>query len=76
MLHVVSFAMCVVFYNRGEAPVLESIGYMTAFSYNVWALIHISKLFNSIFIISIIYFIVFILTFIVLNKIEDILVFT
>lgn len=75
-MHVISFAMCGVFYNRGEAPVLGSIGYMTAFSYNVWVLINISKLFNSIFIISIIYFIVVILTFIVLNKIKDILVFT
>lgn len=76
ILHVISFAMCGIFYNRGEAPVLGSIGYMMAFSYNVWIFINISKLFNSIFIISIIYFIVVSLTCIVLNKIKDALIFT
>lgn len=76
ILHIISFSMCGVFYNRGEAPVLGSIGYMMAFSYNVWILINISKLFNSIFIISIIYFMVVFFTFVVLNKIKDVLVCT
>lgn len=76
IVHVISFLMCGVFYNRWEAPVLGSIGYMIAFSYNVWILINISKLFNSFFIISIIYFIAVIFTFVVLNKIKDVLVCT
>lgn len=71
ILHIISFAMCGVFYNRGDAPILGSIGYMMAFSFNVWVLINISKLFNSIFIICFIYFIVVIATFRLLNKIKE-----
>lgn len=70
ILHIISFSMCGVFYNRGQAPVLGSIGYMMAFSLNVWLLINSSKLFNSILTISIIYFIVVIFIFILLNKIK------
>lgn len=73
ILYKISFAMCGVFYNRGDAPILGSIGYMMAFSFNVWVLINISKLFNSIFIIGIIYFIVVIATFRLLNKIKEFL---
>ena len=70
ILHIISFSMCGVFYNRGQAPVLGSIGYMMAFNLNVWLLINLSKLFNSILTISIIYFIVVIFIFILLNKIK------
>ncbi len=73
ILHIISFSMCGVFYNRGQAPVLGSIGYMMAFSLNVWLLINISKLFNSILSISIVYFIVVIFIFILLNKIKKII---
>lgn len=73
ILYKISFAMCGVFYNRGDAPISGSIGYMMAFSFNVWVLINISKLFNSIFIIGIIYFIVVIATFRLLNKIKEFL---
>jgi len=31
----ISFAMCGVFYNRRDAPILGSIGYMMAFCFNV-----------------------------------------
>lgn len=72
ILYRISFAMCGVFYNRGDAPILGSIGYMIAFSFNVWVLISISKLFNSIFIICFIYFIVVIATFRLLNKIKEV----
>lgn len=71
ILYKISFAMCGVFYNRGDAPILGSIGYMIAFSFNVWVLINISKLFNSFFIICFIYFIVVIATFRLLNKIKE-----
>lgn len=70
ILHIISFFMCGVFYNRGQAPVLGSIGYMMAFSLNVWLLINISKIFDSILTISIVYFIVVIFIFILLNKIK------
>lgn len=73
ILHIISFSMCGVFYNRGQAPVLGSIGYMMAFCLNVWILINISKLFNSILSISIVYFIVVIFIFILLNKIKKII---
>ena len=73
ILYKISFAMCGVFYNRGDAPILGSILYMMAFSFNVWVLINISKLFNSIFIIGIIYLIVVIATFRLLNKIKEFL---
>ena len=71
ILHIISFFMCGVFYNRGQAPVLGSIGYMMAFSLNVWILINISKLFNSILTISIIYVIIVIAIFKVLYKIKN-----
>ena len=71
ILHIISFSMCGVFYNRGQAPVLGSIGYMMAFSLNVWILINISKLFNSILTISIIYVIIVIAIFKVLYKIKN-----
>ena len=48
ILHIISFSMCGVFYNRGQAPVLGSIGYMMAFCLNVCILINISKLFKEI----------------------------
>lgn len=73
ILYKISFAMCGVFYSRGDAPILGSIGYMMAFSFNVWVLINISKLFNSIFIIGIIYLVVVIATFSLLNKIKEFL---
>ena len=73
ILHIISFSMCGVFYNRGQAPVLGSIGYMMAFSLNVWLLINISKIFDSILTISIVYFIVVIFIFILLNKIKKII---
>ena len=71
ILHIISFSMCGVFYNRGQAPVLGSIGYMMAFSLNVWLLINLSKLFNSILTISIIYVIIVIAIFKVLYKIKN-----
>ena len=63
--------MCGVFYNRGQAPMLGSIGYMIAFSLNIWILINISKMFNSILTIWIIYVITVIAIFKVLYKIKD-----
>ncbi len=75
ILHIISFYMCGVFYNRGQAPVLGSVGYMMAFCLNVWILINISKLFNSILTIGIIYFIVVIFIFILINKIKKLYVY-
>ena len=72
ILHIISFSMCGVFYNRGQAPVLGSIGYMMAFCWNVWILINISKLFNSILTIGIIYVIIVIAIFKVLYKVKEI----
>lgn len=72
ILHIISFSMCGVFYNRGQAPVLGSIGYMMAFCLNVWILINISKLFNSILTIGIIYVIIVIAIFKVLYKVKEI----
>ena len=73
ILHIISFSMCGVLYNRGQAPVLGSIGYMMAFCLNVWILINISKLFNSILTIGIIYFIIIIVIFKGLYKIKNLL---
>lgn len=72
ILHIISFNMCGVFYKRGQAPVLGSIGYMSAFSLNVWLLINISKVFDSILIISIIYGVIVIAIFKILYKIKDV----
>lgn len=73
ILHTISFNMCGVFYKRGKAPVLESIGYMIAFSLNVWILVNISKLFDSILAIGIIYIIIVSVIFKLLNKIKEII---
>lgn len=70
ILYEISFAMCGIFYNKGDAPILGSIGYMIAFGFNVLVIINISKLFDSILAISIVYFIVVIFIFILLNKIK------
>lgn len=72
ILHIISFSMCGVFYNRGQAPVLGSIGYMIAFSFNVWILINISKVFDNILTISIIYTIIIIAIFKLLYKVKEI----
>lgn len=72
ILHIISFSMCGVFYNRGQAPVLGSIGYMIAFSFNVWILINISKVFDNILTISIIYTIIVIAIFKLLYKVKEI----
>jgi len=71
LLHKISFAMCGIFYNKGEAPVLGSFGYLVAYSLNVLAIIIISKMFNSFFIIGIVYIMVVICTFILLYKIKQ-----
>ena len=72
ILHIISFNMCGVFYTRGQAPLLGCIGYMIAFSLNVWILINISKVFDSILTISIIYSFVVIEIFKILYKIKDV----
>ena len=72
ILHIISFNMCGVFYKRGQAPVLGSIGYMIAFGLNVWLLINTSKVFDSILTISIIYGIIVIAIFKILYKIKDV----
>lgn len=72
ILHIISFSMCGVFYNRGQASVLGSIGYMIAFSFNVLILINISKVFDGILTISIIYTIIVIAIFKLLYKVKEI----
>ena len=71
ILHIISFNMCGVFYKRGQAPVLGSIGYMIAFGLNVWLLINISKVFDSILTISVIYSIIVIVIFKILYKVIE-----
>lgn len=71
ILHIISFNMCGVFYKRGQAPVLGSIGYMMAFCFNVWVIKNISNLFNSVLLISIIYSIIAIMVFKILYKIKE-----
>lgn len=71
ILHLISFSMCGIFYNRGQAPVLGSVGYMIAFSFNVWILINISKVFDSILTISIVYSIIVIAIFKLLYKVKE-----
>ena len=73
ILHVISFAMCGVFYYRGSCPTLGSIGYMFFFALNVGILRTISQCFNSFLAIGIIYTIVVIIIFVVLNKIKEII---
>ena len=72
ILHIISFNMCGVLYKRGQAPVLGSIGYMIAFSFNVWILMNISKVFDNILSISIIYTIIVIAIFNLLYKVKEI----
>ena len=72
ILHIISFNMCGVFYKRGQAPVLGSIGYMIAFSFNVWILMNINKVFDNILSISIIYTIIVIAIFKLLYKVKEI----
>lgn len=72
ILYIISFNMCGVFYKRGQAPLLGCIGYMIAFSFNAWILINISKVFDSIITISIIYGIIVIAIFKILYKIKDV----
>ena len=71
ILHIISFSMCGVFYRRGQAPVLGSFGYMIAFCLNVWILINISKVFDSILTVSIIYSIIVIVIFKLLYKVKE-----
>lgn len=71
ILHKISFEMCGIFYNRGDAPILGSIGYMMAFCFNVWVLINLSKLFNSILTIGIIYIMIVSVIFKLLYKVKE-----
>ena len=71
-MHIISFNMCRVFYKRGQAPALGSIGYMIAFGLNVWLLINISKVFDSILTISVIYSIIVIVIFKLLYKVKEV----
>lgn len=73
ILHKISFAMCGVFYDRGEAAVLGSIGYMFFFVINTYIIIKISQWFDGLLVIGIIYFILVIAIFILLNKIKDVI---
>ncbi len=70
ILHIISFAMCGVLYNRGSCPVLGSMGYMFFFILNVGILMILNKWFNNIFVISIIYIVLVIAIFVLLNKIR------
>lgn len=72
ILHIISFSIVGIFYRRGQAPVLGSIGYMMAFGFNVWVIKNISNLFNSVLLISIIYSIISIMVFKILYKIKEI----
>ena len=73
ILHVISFAMCGIFYDRGSCPTLGSIGYMFFWTLNVGILMIISQLINSFLAIGIIYMILVITIFVVLNKIKKII---
>lgn len=73
ILYKISFAMCGVFYNRGSCPTLGSIGYMFFFSFNVGILIKISQWCNEILAIGIIYFVVVIVIYVLLNKIKKVI---
>ena len=66
ILHIISFAMCGVFYDRGSCPTLGSIGYMFFFALNVGILMTISQWFNSCLAIGIIYMVLVITIFIIL----------
>lgn len=71
IIYKISYAMCGIFYSRGKAPILGSIGYMVFFCFNAWILMTITKLFSSIYIIAIIYFIVVIAIFWILIKFKE-----
>ena len=71
ILRIISFHMCGIFYKRRQAPVLGSIGYMMAFSLNVWLLINISKVFDSTLTISVVYSIIVIVIFKLLYKVKE-----
>lgn len=74
LLHIISFNMCGIFYNRGDAPVLGSIGYMVCYCINVWFLLKLGQWFNNIYLIFIIYLLGVIGIFSLLNKIREKLV--
>lgn len=71
ILHIISFNMCGVFYKRGQAPVLGSIGYMFFFTLNTFVIIKISEWLNGISMIGIIYALIVFIIFILLYKIKE-----
>ena len=73
ILHKISFAMCGVFYERGEEALLGSIGYMFFFVLNTYIIIKTSQWFDGLLVIGSIYFILVIAVFILLNKIKDVI---
>ena len=71
ILHIISFKMCGVFYKRGQARVLGSIGYMFFFTLNTFIIIKVSEWFNGILLIGIIYALIVFIIFILLYKIKE-----
>lgn len=73
ILHIISFSMVGVFYRRGQAPVLGSLGYMFFYCINVQVLIKLNLWLQNINLIMYIYIIFVIVMFFILYKIKIVL---
>lgn len=70
ILKNLAYSMCGIFYNKGDAPILGSILYMIFWRLNVYILIKVNQFLNNIYVICIIYSIVIVLIYKILNNIK------
>lgn len=69
----ISYAMCGIFYSRGDGAWVGSIGYTIFFGINTYIIIQLVKWFNSINIILLLYLLVAGILYIALSKLNEIL---
>lgn len=70
VIHFIAFNMVGIIYKKGQSPIIGSILYLLAYTFNVWLILNISKMcMNSIITISI-YFILVIMIFGISSKLK------
>ncbi len=73
LIHEISYAMCGIFYSRGDGAWVGSIGYTVFLGINTYIIVQLVKWFDSIYIILLIYLLVAGILYIALNKLNEIL---
>ena len=71
IIHIISFSMCGIFYNRGQCRVLGSMLYMFFYILNLGIIMLISRWFQSVTVICVVYLIISVCVFYLLNKLKE-----